>query len=130
MNTQEEVDKIKRIIENDHVERTEVYLGDDIIPYLITEIVNMRLNELFKLLEPVLNRVSEGELLMLDTVLAPCLEANVVYAKQDYTDHEMVESLTMDKELLFDTLDELLTRKTKEERINDLKEDIILYITK
>ena len=130
MSTQEEVDKIKRIIENDHVERTEVYLGDDIIPYLITEIVNMRLDELFKLLEPVLNRVSEEELLMLDEVLAPCLQANVVYAKQDYSEHGVVETFKIDKEFLFDTLDDLVASKTKEERINDLKEDMILYITK
>ena len=130
MSMQEEVDEIKRIIENDHVERTEVYLGGDTIPHLITETVNMRLDELFKLLESVLNRVSEEELLMLDEVLAPCLESNVVYTKQDYSEHGVVETFKIDKEFLFDTLDDLVASKTKEERINDLKEDIILYITK
>lgn len=130
MSMQEEVDEIKHIIEDDHVERTEVYLGGDTIPHLITETVNMRLDELFKLLESVLNRVSEEELLMLDEVLAPCLESNVIYTKQDYSEYEMVETFKIDKEFLFDTLDDLVAAKTKEERINDLKEDIILYITK
>ena len=130
MSMQEEMDEIKRIIEDDHVERTEVYLGDDIIPYLITEIVNMRLDVLFKLLESVLNRVPEEELLMLDEVLAPCLESSVVYTKQDYSEHEVVETFKIDKEFLFDTLDDLVAAKTKEERISDLKEDIILYVTK
>ena len=115
MSMQEEVDEIKRIIENNHVERTEIYLGDDIIPHLITEIVNMRLDVLFKLLEPVLNRVSEEELIMLDEVLAPCLESNVVYTKQDYSEYEMVETFKIDKEFLFDTLDDLVAAKTKEE---------------
>ena len=115
MSMQEEVDEIKRIIENNHVERTEIYLGDDIIPHLITEIVNMRLDVLFKLLEPVLNRVSEEELFMLDEVLAPCLESNVVYTKQDYSEYEMVETFKIDKEFLFDTLDDLVAAKIKEE---------------
>ena len=42
----------------------------------------------------------------------------------------MVEYVTVDKEFLFDTLDDLLVVKTKEERIEDMKEDIILYLTK
>ena len=130
MSMQEEVDEIKRIIEDDHVERTEVYLGGDIVPHLITEIVNMRLDVLFKLLEPVLKQVSEEELLMLDEVIAPCLESNVVYTKQDYSEYGMVETFKIDKEFLFDTLDDLVVAKTKEERIADLKEDIILYVTK
>ena len=130
MSIQEEVDEIKRIIEDNHVDRTEVYLGNDIIPYLITETVNMRLDVLFKVLEPVLNQMSEEGLLMLDEVLVACLESNVVYTKQDYSEYTMVETFKIDKEFLFDTLDDLVVVKTKEERINDLKEDIILYITK
>src|SRR5699024_10562015 len=129
MSMKEEVDEIKRIIENNHVDRTEIYLGDDIIPHLITEIVNMRLDVLFKLLEPVLNRVSEEELFMLDEVLAPCLEPSVVYTKQDYSEYGVVETFKIDKEFLFDTLDDLVAAKTKEERIEDLKKDIILYVT-
>ena len=130
MSMQEEVDEIKRIIKDNHVERTEVFLGNDIIPHLITEAVNMRLDVLFNLLEPVLNRVPVEELLMLDEVLAPCLESNVVYTKQDYSEYRMVETFKIDKEFLFDTLDDLAATKIKEERINDLKEDIILYLTK
>ena len=125
-----DIEAIKQILKDKHVERTEVFIGDEPIPYRITEVVNMSVDVLRELLDPVIRHAPKKNLHLLNQTLAPNISETIAYTKADYSEYDVVESLTMDKEFLFDTLDDLVAAKTKEERIADLKEDIILYITK
>ena len=125
-----DLEAIKQIIKDEHVERNELYIGSEPIPYQITEKVNMRLDVLHKLLLPLLRHTPRENVKALDVELAPFIGEQSIYTTPDYSECKMVEYVTMDKEFLFDTLDDLLVVKTKEERIEDMKEDIILYITK
>ena len=125
-----DLEAIKQIIKDKHVERNELYIGSEPMPYQITEKVNMRLDALHELLLPLLRHTPRENVKALDVELAPFIGEQSIYITPDYSESKMVEYVTMDKEFLFDMLDDLLTRKTKEERIEDMKEDIILYITK
>ena len=121
---------IKRVLEEKHLKTTEIFLGNDVIPYQIIEEIDMRLDVLYELIEPALRSTPSENVLMLDRALAPNIKENIVYTNRDYSRYDVIKSITIDKELLFDTLDDLLVAQTKEKRINDLKEDIILYVTK
>ena len=130
MNARRQVEVIKRVLEEKHLKTTEIFLGNDVIPYQIIEEIDMRLDALYGLIEPALRSTPNEGVLMLDRVFAPYIKENIVYTNRDYSRYDVIKSITIDKELLFDTLDDLLVAQTKEERINDLKEDIILYVTK
>ena len=130
MNARREVEVIKRVLEEEHLKTTEIFLGNDAIPYQIIEEIDMQLDTLYELIEPALRSTPSENVLMLDRALASNIKESIVYTSRDYSRYDVIKSITIDKDLLFDTLDDLLVAQTKEERINDLKEDIILYITK
>ena len=124
-----DLEAVKQIIRDEHVERNEIYIGSEPIPYQITEKVNMRLDVLHELLLPLLRHTPRENVKVLDVELAPFIGERFIYTTPDYSECKKVEYVTIDREFLFDMLDDLLTLKTKEERIENLKEDIILYVT-
>ena len=121
-----DIDVIKQIIRDKYIERTEVYIGSEPIPYRVTEEVHISVDRLYGLLLPLLQRVSRENVQQLEEELQPC----ITHATPDHTDHITADYLRIDKEYLFDAFDDLLTVRTKEERMNDLTEETILYITK
>ena len=121
-----DIDVIKQIIRDKYIERTEVYIGSEPIPYRVTEEVHISADRLYGLLLPLLQRVSHENVQQLEEELQPC----IAHTTPDHAEHITADYLRIDKEYLFDTFDDLLTIRTKEERMNDLTEETILYITK
>ena len=121
-----DIDVIKQIIRDKYIERTEVYIGSEPIPYRVTEEVHISVDRLYGLLLPLLQRVSRENVQQLEEELQPC----IAHTTPDHAEHITADYLRIDKEYLFDTFDDLLTVRTKEERMNDLTEETILYITK
>ena len=121
-----DIDVIKQIIRDKYIERTEVYIGSEPIPYRVTEEVHISVDRLYGLLLPLLQRVSRENVRQLEEELQPC----IAHTTPDHAEHITADYLRIDKEYLFDTFDDLLTVRTKEERMNDLTEETILYITK
>ena len=121
-----DIDVIKQIIRDKYIERTEVYIGSEPIPYRVTEEVHISVDRLYGLLLPLLQRVSPENVQQLEEELQPC----IAHTTPDHAEHITADYLRIDKEYLFDTFDDLLTVRTKEERMNDLTEETILYITK
>lgn len=125
-----DIDVIKQIIRDKYTERTEVYIGSEPIPYRVTEEVHISVDRLYGLLLPLLQRVSRKNVQQLEEELQPCISKAIAHTTPDHAEHITTDYLRIDSEYLFNTFDDLLTVRTKEERINDLKEDIILYVTK
>lgn len=125
-----DIDVIKQIIRDKYIERTEVYIGSEPIPYRVTEEVHISVDRLYGLLLPLLQRVSRENAQQLEEELQPCISKAIAHTTPDHTEHITADYLRIDKEYLFDTFDDLLTVRTKEERMNDLTEETILYITK
>ena len=121
-----DIDVIKQIIRDKYIERTEVYIGSEPIPYRVTEEVHISVDRLYGLLLPLLQRVSRENVQQLEEELQPC----IAHTTPDHAEHITADYLRIDKEYLFDAFDDLLTVRTKEERMNDLTEETILYITK
>lgn len=124
------LEAVKQIIRDEHVERNELYIGSEPIPYQITEKVNMRLDALHELLLPLLRHTPRENVKALDVELAPFINEQFIYTTPDYSECKKVEYVTIDKEFLFDMLDDLLTPKPKKERASGFDDDIILYVTK
>lgn len=125
-----DIDVIKQIIRDKYTERTEVYIGSEPIPYRVTEEVHISVDRLYGLLLPLLQRVSRKNVQQLEEELQPCISKAIAHTTPDHAEHITTDYLRIDSEYLFNTFDDLFTVRTKEERINDLKEDIILYVTK
>ena len=121
-----DIEVIKQIIRDKYIERTEVYIGSEPIPYRVTEEVHISVDRLYGLLMPLLQRVSRENVQQLEEELQPC----IAHTTPDHAEHITADYLRIDKEYLFDAFDDLLTVRTKEERMNDLTEETILYITK
>ena len=66
-----DLEAIKQIIKDKHVERNELYIGSEPIPYQITEKVNMRLDVLHELLLPLFRYTPRENVKALDVELAP-----------------------------------------------------------
>ena len=125
-----DLEAIKQIIRDEHVERNELYIGSEPIPYQITEKVNMRLDVLHELLLPLLRHTPRENVKALAVELAPFVDEQFIYTTPDYLECKRVEYVTIDKEFLFDTLDDLLATRPKKERASDFDDDTILYVTK
>ena len=121
-----DIDVIKQTIRDKYIERTEVYIGSEPIPYRVTEEVHISVDRLYGLLLPLLQRVSRENVQQLEEELQPC----IAHTTPDHAEHITADYLRIDKEYLFDAFDDLLTVRTKAERMNDLTEETILYITK
>lgn len=121
-----DIDVIKQTIRDKYIKRTEVYVGSDPVPYRVVEEVYISVDVLYRLLLPLLERVSRENVRKLEEELQPCISKVIAHTAPDHSEHIMVNYLRIGKEYLFDTFDDLLTFWTKEERINDLKEKFIL----
>ena len=72
-----DIEAIKQILKDKHVERTEVFIGDEPIPYRITEVVNMRVDVLRELLDPITRHVPKKNLHLLNQTLAPNISETI-----------------------------------------------------
>lgn len=124
------LEAVKQIIRDEHVERNELYIGSEPIPYQITEKVNMRLDALHELLLPLLRHTPRENVKALDAELKPFISEQFIYITPEQSEAKAIDYVTMDKEFMFDMLDDLLTPKSKKERASDFDDDIILYVTK
>lgn len=124
------LEAVKQIIRDEHVERNELYIGSEPIPYQITEKVNMRLDVLHELLLPLLRHTPRENVKALDAELKPFISEQFIYITPEQSEAKAIDYVTMDKEFMFDMLDDLLTPKLKKERASDFDDDIILYVTK
>ena len=110
-----DIEAVKQIIKDKHVERNELYIGSEPIPYQITEKVNMRVDVLYELLLPILNQTPSESVRGLDIELAPFVNKRMIYTTPDYSKCKEASYVIIDKEFLFDMFDDLLVQKTKEE---------------
>ena len=125
-----DLEAVKQIIRDEHVERNELYIGSEPIPYQITEKVNMRLDVLHELLLPLLRHTPRENVKALDAELKPFISEQFIYITPEQSEAKAIDYVTMDKEFMFDMLDDLLTPKPKKERASGFDDDIILYVTK
>lgn len=125
-----DLEAVKQIIRDEHVERNELYIGSEPIPYQITEKVNMRLDALHELLLPLLRHTPRENVKALDAELKPFISEQFIYITPEQSEAKAIDYVTMDKEFMFDMLDDLLTPQLKKERASDFDDDIILYVTK
>ena len=66
-----DLEAIKQIIKDKHVERNELYIGSEPIPYRVTEEVYISVERLYGLLLPLLQRVSRENVQQLEEELQP-----------------------------------------------------------
>ena len=104
-----DIDVIKQTIRDKYIKRTEVYVGSDPVPYRVVEEVYISVDVLYRLLLPLLERVSRENVRKLEEELQPCISKVIAHTAPDHSEHIMVNYLRIGKEYLFDTFDDLLT---------------------
>ena len=90
----------------------------------------MRLDALHELLLPLLRHTPRENVKALDAELKPFISEQFIYITPEQSEAKAIDYVTMDKEFMFDMLDDLLTPKPKKERVPGFDDDIILYVTK
>lgn len=108
-----DIDVIKQIIRDKYIKRTEVYVGGKPTPYRVVEEVYVSVDVLYKLLFPLLQRVSRENVRQLEEELQPYISKVIAHTTPDHAEYIIVDYLRIDKEHIFDTFNDLLTVQTK-----------------
>ena len=131
MSVNEQTKLIKQNLLDKHVERTEVYIGNEAIPYWVTEVVNMPMSKFWSLVTPITSHLSKSELNNLLEELDASIDTTVLYTSRDREQRHEVSYIHIDKEYLFDLLDDYARiANATNLKNNRYAEDRILYVTK